>query len=67
MQLFNYLIVTRVDISFTINVVSQILDYPQTCHYDVTVHFEISQKETWAWSTLSNHGHIEIEDYPDAD
>ena len=64
----NYLIVTRLDIAFSVSVVSQFMSFPRTSHWDAILHILKYLKGAPGRGILySDHGHNKREGFLDAD
>ena len=64
----NYLTITQPDISFPVSIVSQFLQPPCDCHWDVAVHILRYVKGTPGQGVLyENKGHTQIVGYINAD
>ena len=63
----NYLTITRPNITFPINEVSQFMNSPRTFHWNAIVHILSYLKKPPRYGILyKNHGHCIVEDFFDA-
>jgi len=62
----DYLAVTRLDITFTVSVVSQFLLAPRTTHLEVIVRILRYLKKALERDIYSGHEHTRVADFSDA-